>query len=162
MFNRKRSLVLAAAALFVLTAFPASAQFWGAPGSTGTVDEASTSLHEFHNATLRFKTGQTGTIVARYPLGNAAVENPDFNTLVFSYGGPGVSMKLMHVLQCSGIVEEQVSWGPSTATDANTCAEIDVSSVYWDTYGYSWYLEVTLTRSTTATNPQFHQAQMIP
>ncbi len=162
MFNPKTTLILAAAALFVLTAFPASAQYWGAPGSTGIIDESSTTLHEFNNGTLRFKSGETGTIVARYPLGNDADEHPDFNTLVLSYGGPGVSMKLMDIIQCSGTVEQQASFGPSTTTETNTCANVDVSSVYWDTYGYSWYLEVTLTRSTTSTNPQFHHAQLIP
>jgi hypothetical protein len=158
----KKLFFLPALALFIAAALPASAQYWGAPGSTGAIDESSTTLYEFHNGTLRFKSGQTGTIVARYPLGNTAVESPDFNTLVFSYGGPGVSMKLMHILQCGGYVEEIASWGPSTATENNTCHNLDVSTVYWDNYGYTWYLEVTLTRTSTSTNPQFHHAQLIP
>ena len=163
MLNRKRSLVLAAAALFILTAIPASAQlYWGAPGSAGVTDEASDGLYEFSNASMRFKSGQTGTIVARYPVSGVTVEDPGFNTLVFSYGGPGVSMKLMRVLQCSGTVEEVASWGPSTTSEQNTCNNLDVSSHLWDFYGYTYYLEVTLARSTTTPNPQFHHAQLHP
>ena len=81
----KRHLVLAAAALFVLAAFPASAQlYWALPGSAGTVDESASGLYEFTNATLKFKSG------------------------------------------------------------------------------YVYYIEVTLTRSTTTPNPQFHAAQLLP
>lgn len=159
----KRNLILAAAALFILSAFPASAQlYWALPGSAGTVDESAAGLYEFNNVSLRFKSGQTGTIVARYPVSGVTIENPDFGTLVFSYGGPGVSMKLMRAYQCGGYVEEVASWGPSTATDSNTCYNLDVSSHTWDFYGYVYYIEVTLTRSTTTPNPQFHAAQLLP
>lgn len=160
----KRHLILVAAALFVLAAFPASAQlYWGVPGSTGAVDEASAGLYEVNNATLRFKSGQTGTIVARYPVSGIAVENPDFNNLIFSYGyGPGVSFKLMRAYQCGGYVEEVTSWGPGTDTSANTCNEINISTHLWDLYGYVYYFEVTLTRTSTSTNPQFHAAQLHP
>ena len=161
--NFGRMKILTATALLLLSlALSRLRPVLGRAGSTGAIDESSTSLYEFHNGTLRFESGQTGTIVARYPLGNTAVENPDFNTLVVSYGGPGVSAKLVNIPQCGGTVEEVASWGPSTTTSANTCDNIDVSSVYWDNYGYSWYVEVTLTRTSTSTNPQFHHAQLIP
>lgn len=155
--------ILTAAALFLLfLALPASAQFWGAAGSTGIVDESSATLYEFHNGTLRFKSTETGTIVARYPIGSTAVENPDFNTLVTTYGGPGVSVKLVNIPQCSSTPDVVAQWGPSTTSSTSICEETDVSSVYWDNYGYTWYVEVTLTRANTSTNPQLHTLHLIP
>lgn len=157
----KRNVVLAAAALFMLMTIPASAQYyWNAAGSTATIDEASTAFYEFNNVSLRFKSGQTGTIVARYTVSGVSPNDPDFDTLIFSYGGPGVSLKLMRAYQCGGYVEEVASWGPSTATDSNTCGDLDISTHAWDFYGHTYYLEVTLTRTTTSTNPQFHHAQL--
>ncbi|HEX2833913.1 MAG TPA: hypothetical protein VHW00_12950 [Thermoanaerobaculia bacterium] len=156
----KRHLALAAAALFALLAFPAMADNWGTAGSTGFIDESSSALYEVQDATLRFKSGQTGTIVARYPIHGSALDDPNWQTLVFSYGGPGVSVKLVSVYSCGGGTEQLVSWGPSTTTASSACENIDVSNVYWDTYGLSYYLEVTLTRTSTSTNPQFLQAQL--
>lgn len=127
----KRLFVLAAVALSFVLTLPASAQYWGTPGSAGIIDEASTSLYEFNNATLQFKSGQTGTIVARYPVGGNSVLDPGWNYLVFTSTGPGVSVRLLSVLSCSGSQEQIASWGPSTGTSIN-CQNIDVSSTYWD------------------------------
>lgn len=157
----RKHFFLPAIALFILTAFPASAQYyWNAAGSTATIDEASAGLYEFNNVSLRFKSGQTGTIVGRYTVSGVSPNDPDFNTLIFSYGGPGVSLKLMRAYQCGGYVEEVGAWGPSTDTSANTCDDLDISTHSWDFYGHTYYLEVTLTRTSTSTNPQFHHAQL--
>jgi hypothetical protein len=155
----KRHLILIAAALFILSTVPASAQVWGQPGSTGSVDEASSTLYEVNNATLKFKSTETGTIVARYPVGGVSVTEPDWSEWELSYSGPGVSAKLMKVYACGGAVEQVASFGPTTTTD-NTCNTIDVSSVYWDIGYNSYYVEVTLTRASTTPNPQFHHVQL--
>lgn len=155
----KRHLILIAAALLILSTVPASAQVWGQPGSTGIVDEASSTLYEVHNATLKFKSTETGTIVARYPIGGVSVAEPDWSEWELSYSGAGVSAKLMKVYACGGAVEEVDSFGPTTSPD-NTCNAVDVSSVYWDLEYNSYYVEVTLTRASTATNPQFHHVQL--
>ena len=68
----------------------------------------------------------------------------------------------MRAYQCGGYVEEVTSWGPGTDTSANTCNEINISTHTWDLYGYVYYFEVTLTRTSTSTNPQFHAAQLHP
>lgn len=153
----KKHLLFFATALLFLTAFPASAQYWGAAGSTGIVDPASDGLYEISGATLRFKSGQTGTIVARYPVGAHAVLDPAYEWMVESHSGPGVTVKLFGVLTCGGPPEELASVGPSTGSN---CNNVDLSSIYWDTLGYSYYVEVTLTRTTTGTNPQFHNVQL--
>lgn len=59
-------------------------------------------------------------------------------------------------------LQEVTSWGPGTDTSANTCNEINISTHTWDLYGYVYYFEVTLTRTSTSTNPQFHAAQLHP
>lgn len=154
----KRHLVLAALALFTVLALPVSAQYWGAAGSTGIVDEASAGLYEFSAATLKFKTGQTGTIVARYPVGAHAVLDPAYEWMVVSHSGPGVTVKLFGVLSCgTAPAEELASITPSSET---YCHTVDVSGIYWDTLGYTYFVEVTLTRATTATNPVFHHVQL--
>jgi hypothetical protein len=155
----KRHLALVAAAFLVVLALPASAQYWGAAGSTGIVDEASEGLYEFSGGTLQFKAGQTGTIVARYPVGGHAVLDPAYEWMVESHSGAGVTVKLFGILSCAGSngVEELASVGPSTGSN---CNNVDVSNVYWDALGYSYFVEVTLTRSSTATNPQFHHVQL--
>jgi hypothetical protein len=66
-----------------------------------------------------------------------------------------------HVAACSGSVEEIASFGPSTDT-SNACYTIDVSATPWDTLGYSYFAEVTLTRSSTSVNPQFPHVQLQP
>lgn len=154
----KRHLVLAALALFTVLALPVSAQYWGAAGSTGIIDEASDGLYEFSAATLKFKTGQTGTIVARYPVGAHAVLDPAYEWMVVSHSGPGVTVKLFGVLSCgTAPAEELASITPSSET---YCHTVDVSGIYWDTLGYTYFVEVTLTRATTATNPVFHHVQL--
>jgi hypothetical protein len=155
----KRHLVLAALALFTVLALPVSAQYWGAAGSTGIVDEASAGLYEVTGGSLQFKAGQTGTIVARYPVGGHAVLDPAYEWMVSSHAGPGVTVKLYGVLSCSTSNNPELfaSVGPSTGSD---CINTDVSSIYWDALGYSYFVEVTLTRSSTATNPQFHHVQL--
>jgi hypothetical protein len=154
----KRHLVLAAAALFLFSAVPASAQYWGAAGSTGIIDEASVGLYEFSGGTLRFKTGQTGTIVARYPVGGHAVLDPAYEWMVEGHSGPGVTVKLFGILSCGSAPAEELA-SIAAPSDSN-CSSADVSSIYWDALGYSYYVEVTLTRTSTSTNPQFHSVQL--
>ena len=152
----KRNLIFVAAALFILSAIPASAQYWGVPASVGVIDDASASLYEFSNTTLKFKSGQTGTIVARYPIWSPVSANPGWDTLGIGYSGPGVSAKLIYAPHCLQFQSEEATFGPSTTTDTNVCDPLDLSSVTWDFSSNSYWVEVTLTRGTTSTNPQLH------
>lgn len=155
-----KRLSLVAAALLVFMAIPAFAQTWGAPGSAATVDQASAGLYEVSGATLRFKSGQTGTIVARVPVGFVSVEDPQWQFLTFTYGGSGVSLKLYSSVQCDGTATQEAAFGPSSTTSNYTCSNVDVTGVDWDTYANVYWVEVTLTRTSTSTNPQFHLAQL--
>jgi hypothetical protein len=155
----KRYLMLAAAALFMFSAVPASAQFWGMPGSTGIIDESSVNLYEFSGGTLRFKGSQTGTIVARYPIGSSSMMNPGYNYLYESHAGAGVTVKLYQTILCGGsnAAELIATIGPS---DGSTCNFLDVSHIAWDHQTYSYFIEVTLDRPTTATFPAIYHVQL--
>lgn len=149
----KRNLILAAAALFLLTTLPASAQLWSSAGSTGIIDESSAALYEFSGQSLQFKAGATGTIVARYPI-VSDISNPGWGSFWIGYAGPGVTVRIKEVNQC-GNTETTL-----TTYNGNSEAYICISHMFfglftWNFSQNSYYLEVTLTRATTATNPRF-------
>ena len=156
----KRTFILMAAALFILAAVPASAQYWSVPGSVGVIDEASASLYEFSGSTLKFKSGQTGTIVARYPIYSPVSADPGWINLGIGYSGPGVTAKLVYAPHCLQFQSEAATFGPSTTTENNVCDPLSVSSISWDFTSNSYWVEVTLTRSTTSTNPQLHHLDL--
>ena len=139
-----------------LVALPASAQMdWSIVGSGGIVDESSTSLHEFSGGRIQFKSGQTGTITVRYPVtayGNANGLQPPWDilklTAIDDSASGSVSAKLVSVDECSGEEEELCSVNASGAPGCAICIfppDIDFTV-------YSYYIEGTLTRSSTAAN----------
>ena len=138
----------------VLLALPASAQMdWSIVGSGGVVDESSTSLYQFTGATIEFKAGQTGTITVRYPItayGNANGLQPPWDTLkltgIDDSASGSVTVKLISVDECSGEEEELCSVNAS-----GTCS-ICLFPPNIDFTVYSYYLEGTLTRSSTSAN----------
>jgi len=154
----KRNLVLAAAALFLLASLPASAQLWGQAGSTGIIDEASAALYEFSGPTLRFKAGAVGTIVARYPI-ESDISNPGWASMSISYAGPGVTVRVLEVNQCSAAEVLVTSFNNPNSPEVTICIGHIFGGWPWNFAQHVYYLEVTLTRATTATNPQFHHAR---
>jgi peptidoglycan hydrolase-like protein with peptidoglycan-binding domain len=156
----KRHLVLVAAALFVLAALPASAQqLWGTAGSVGIIDESSVNLYEFSGQSLQFRPGAVGTIVARYPI-VSDIQNPNWGSMWMGYAGAGFTARIVEVQEC-GITETTVATfnNPNTP-EANICIS-DVFGPYtWNFAQKSYYLEITLTRATTATNPRFNRLQL--
>ena len=154
----KKHLSLIAAALFVLAAFPASAQLWNAAGSTGIVDEASASLYEFTGQSLQFKAGAVGTIVARYPI-VSAIANPGWGSMWLGYAGGGVTVTLKEVSQCGNTETVITTFSNPNTPEVNICASHFFGPFTWDFSQKSYYVEVTLTRATTATNPRFNRVQ---
>lgn len=148
----KKSFLLFAAALFVFAAVPASAQYWGVPGSVGIIDEGSTSLYEFSGAALKFKSGQTGTIVARYPITSNVSSNPAWTTLAIAYSNPGLTVRVIELGHCLGF-EDEIAATTISSGDANSCTNLSISHT-WDFSNYSYYVEVSLTRSTTSADPR--------
>lgn len=140
----------------LLLALPMSAQIWNTTGSTGAIDEASLALYEFNNQSLQFKAGAVGTIVARYPI-VSDVSNPGWGAFWLGYAGAGVTVRLKEVDQC-GVTETVVTTftNPNTP-EANICIGHIFGPFAWNFAQRSYYIEVTLTRATTATNPRFNR-----
>ena len=157
-----KHLSLIAAALLVLAAVPVSAQhIWNTTGSTGIIDEASLSLFEFSGQSLQFKAGAVGTIVARYPI-VSDIQNPNWGSFWFGYAGAGVTVRIKEVQEC-GITESVVTtFNNPNSAEANICLTHFFGPYTWNFSQKSYYVEVTLTRATTATNPRFNRLQMLP
>lgn len=156
-----KHLSLIAAVLLVLAAVPASAQqLWNTTGSTGIIDEASLSLFEFTGQTLQFKSGAVGTIVARYPI-VSDVQDPDWISFWIGYAGAGVTVRIKEVQECGNIESVVTTFNNPNTPEANICISHFFEPT-WDFLRKSYYVEVTLTRATTATNPRFNRLQMLP
>jgi hypothetical protein len=156
-----KHLSLIAAVLLVLAAVPASAQqLWNTTGSTGIIDEASLSLFEFSGQTLQFKPGAVGTIVARYPI-VSDVQDPDWISFWIGYAGPGVTVRIKEVQECGNTESVVTTFNNPNTPEANICISHFFEPA-WDFLRKSYYVEVTLTRATTATNPRFNRLQMLP
>lgn len=141
--------------LFMLSAVPASAQYWGVPGSAGDIDDASETLFDTDGPTLKFKSGATGTIVARDPVYSSALD-PGWTDLAVNYSGAGVSAKLIGLIHCNKF-PDQIAAETFPTGESNSCEGISVPAGTWDFSQWTFYVEVTLTRSSTATDPQVHQ-----
>ncbi len=151
----KKLLILAV----LLLALPMSAQIWNTTGSTGAIDEASLALYEFNNQSLQFKAGAVGTIVARYPI-ISDVSNPGWGAFWLGYAGAGVTVRLKEVDQC-GVNETVITtFTNPTPPDANICIGHIFGPFTWNFAQRSYYVEVTLTRATTATNPRFNRISL--
>ena len=155
----KRHLMLVAAALFLFMAVPASAQYWGVPGSAGDIDDASQSLFDTDGPTLKFKTGQTGTIIARYPVYSPVSANPGWTDVAVNYTGAGVSVKLIGLLYCNKFTS-QIASETLNAGESNSCEGLSIPANTLDFSQWTYYVEVTLTRGSTSTDPQVHQIHM--
>jgi hypothetical protein len=148
----KKLLILAV----LLLALPMSAQIWSTTGSTGAIDETSLALYEFNNQSLQFKAGAVGTIVARYPV-VSDVSNPGWGSFWLGYAGPGVTVRLKEVDQC-GINETVITtFTNPNAAELNTCTGHIFGPFTWNFAQRSYYIEVTLTRANTLTNPRFNR-----
>jgi hypothetical protein len=154
----KKHLGLAAAALLLFLTLPASAQLWNAAGSTGIIDEASLGLFEFTGQSLQFKAGAVGTIVARYPI-VSDIANPGWGSFWIGYAGAGVTAQLKEVNQCGTAETVVTTFTNPNTPEANICISHFFGPFTWNFSQRSYYLEVTLTRATTATNPRFNRVQ---
>ena len=145
--------------LLLLASVPAFGQYWGVPGSSGDIDDAAQSLFDTDGPTLKFKSGQTGTIVARYPVFSPVSQDPAWDRLAVNYTGAGVSVKLIRMVYCNKFTNTLVDEALPTG-ESNSCeGETGLASV-WDFSQYTYYVEITLTRATTGTDPQVHQIHL--
>jgi hypothetical protein len=147
--------------LCLLLASPAFASDmdWSMIGSAGHLDESCLTLYEVTGARLKFKTGQTGTIVARYPVtayGNANSLQPIWDVLrltaVDNSANGSVSVRLVAVDECSGVEEELCSVAGGGSPDPSCAICIFAPNIDFEVNSY--YVEATLTRTSTTADEQ--------
>lgn len=158
MFKHSSSLSFLAVLLFC--SVPALAQQfvydWSLPGATGHVDPSS-AAHAFSGPGLTFASGVTGTIKVRYGIQNIydADVTPSWMYLVLSRTNNSalgsVTARLMRVSHCSGDEEQMCSTGGSG--EASGCSRCLFNPGELDFSDNSYYIEVTLTRSSTSATP---------
>lgn len=90
-------LALMVLSTFTFTSF-ALATPWTTAGSTGSIDESDLDHFATSACRLYFKTGTTGTIIARYNVTNPFDWDPvhwNWNRLYVSYKDPGDSSRIV-------------------------------------------------------------------
>lgn len=150
--------------ILMFAALPLFAIDWGASGSTGVLDPASIALATTSGPVLQFAAGQTGTITARYPVvntyGSASSKAPAWAVLGAGYnaGGGSVTVRLVRHSECSTSTLElcSISSTSGTSNQCRTCLFSD--GIDFNIYLY--YVEVTLTRTSTAQDPKLYNVSL--
>jgi hypothetical protein len=157
----KRTLVALAAAALLSTALPLAAATgtWTAVASTGVLDESAAGIYADGTTNLGYgPAGSIAPIVARYNVTNtwSVSDTPPWTILELGYfdSSPSSAVRadLFQVDPCTG---SQTLLCSVTSVDnaASTCN----SCQFAPTVNFAaklYYVQVTISRSTTAVNPQ--------
>ncbi|HRC85980.1 MAG TPA: hypothetical protein PK413_10260 [Thermoanaerobaculia bacterium] len=138
----------------------AFAQHWTAVGSTGVVDESNLATYAANGVEIGYLAASTSTspIVIRYNVTNtfdngASPNKPGWTN--FEAGGfdPGplgqFSASVIQVDPCTGV---QTVLCTATSTDTNSCPRCQITAGF-DFSVKLYYIQVTLSRSSTTVNP---------
>lgn len=151
-------------ALFV-TAVPLFAQThdWTSIGGGGRVDKQSAFKVAFTGPTLRFNSTSTGDLVARYPVtntyGSGTSSTPPWTTLWATFldnsASGSVTTRLYQIDKCTA--NETLICTITSSNSANVqCSSCAFSASTFDFANNSYWIEVTLNRSTTAAGEEIH------
>jgi hypothetical protein len=158
---RRLSLTL----VLLLAAFPLAAQSldWSSVGSTGAVDESSTSLYEFNGRALQFRSGATGTIVARYQVhdtyGAGVTRTPPWHVLWASLSD-GATVRLVGVDKCFG--SEETICTITSAEGSGPSCRLCIFGELLNFGNKSYFIETTLTRSSTSSTSALNLVALSP
>jgi hypothetical protein len=157
------------AALALALALPAAAQSydWSSVGSYGNYSQGS-----FFNAiaagpTLKFRSTSNGTIVKQYLVtntyGSATSLLPGWTNLHAAFtddsANGSVTVKLFKVDKCSDAVTQLCTISSSDAAGVQ-CQTCQFNNGDIDFGNFSYWVEVTLTRSATSANEQIHSVAL--
>ena len=133
---------------------------WTSPCSAGaTIDETSTGLYQVNNASLFFRAGRTGTVIARYDVVNTAVPSvavTPWSTLelgFFDTTGGNVTATLFQVEPCTGRITT-ICKATSFAASTAQCVKCTFAPGMVNYLNFLYYVQVTVTRTSTNINPQ--------
>jgi hypothetical protein len=147
-------------ALFIALPLFAAGPEWKEVGSSGIIDEDSSALFAFTTFDLEFKTGQTGTITARYPVTYTGGDDPSWVNFIIGGWGPGVNVKLIRASECipnGAVVVCETGASTSEGHFCTPCSDFNESLNFAQN---AYYFEATLTRASTATAPRLHMIQL--
>jgi len=150
----------------LLAALPAAAQTfdWSSTGSSGVFDYPSTYKFTTTGPTVKFLTGNTGTVLFRYPVtntyGSSTGSIPGWTTLHATFtddsSSGSVTVKLFRVNKCDYTETQLCSITSTDGANAPVCDSCTYASTDVDFANYYYYVEVTLARSATSANEQIH------
>ena len=155
--------------LVLFLALPALGQTydWSAVGTSGQLDQGNIFNAGMTGPTLKFRSTATGTLVARYNVtntfGSATSKVPGWTTLYAAYtddsANGSVTVKLFKVEDCTDT--ETLLCTISSSNGANPqCDTCALNSTDVDFSGFSYWVEVTLSRSATSANEQIHSVAL--
>ena len=150
----------------LLTAAPLFAQTYdgSAVGATAVTAPNGLFLTTATGPTIKFRSFSTGTVVMRYNVtntyGSGTSKTPPWTTLWSSFTDDSslasVTVKLFQVDKCSN-TETQICSITSTDGSLPQCDSCAFASNTFDFANNSYYVEVTLSRSSTSgTNAELH------
>ena len=154
----------------LLLALPAVAQSydWSNVGSAGNFQSGSFFSATSTGPTLKFKSISTGTIVKRYlvtnTFGSAINSIPGWTNLRAAFtddsSNGSVVIKLFKVDNCSNTETQlcEIDSADGSGVQCESCALASSSDV--DFANFTYWVEVTLTRSATSANEQIHSVAL--
>jgi hypothetical protein len=157
---------LLAIALFT-AALPALAQThdWTSIGGVGILDPKAGSFKStFTGPTLRFNSISTGDIIARYPVtntyGSGTSKTPPWTTLWATFTDNSalgsVTTRLYQVDKCSANETLICTITSSNGSSSPQCASCNFSSSTFDFANNTYWVEVTMSRSSTTAAEEIH------
>jgi hypothetical protein len=150
----------------VLAAMPAFAQThdYTSTGNNGRVNSDAQSLVLFGGPSLKFQSASTGTIKAYYPVtnthGSGSTKTPAWTTFWSTYrdsdANGSVTSALFEVDKCTGVQTQICSITSSGSGSSAQCSNCSFSSSTFDFANHTYYILVTLARTSTSSNQEIH------
>jgi hypothetical protein len=155
--------------LVFILALPAAAQNydWSSVGSTGNFRPNDFFLAATSGPTSKFNSHSTGTMVKRYlvtnTFGTGSSSTPGWTNLRAAFtddsANGSVTIKLFKVDKCNNNETLLCTISSSDASGVQ-CSSCQIASTDVDFANFSYWVEVTLTRTTTTANEQIHSVAL--
>lgn len=165
---------LVAVALAAGIATPAHAlgpfQAWSTVGSTGTVDEGSTSVVSMGGAGINFLAGTTypRTVTVRYPVVDVWGANPAPTWIGARFSDNGTSSRILLTLRRLGpadtVATDLATWDSDlfapSASPQFAWAARDCTLQTMDFANYTYWIEAAITRTSSSGNASLSQIRL--
>lgn len=150
----------------LLAAVPTFAQThdFTSAGNAGRVNSNAQGLISFGGPSLKFESSSTGTVTLYYPVtntyGSGSSKTPAWTTLWSTYrdnsANGSVTTTLFEVDKCTGGQTQICSITSSNSASTAQCSNCTFSSSTFNFANSTYYILVTLTRSSTSAAEEIH------